>query len=64
MIFNEQNVSTVLIHHFMIIDSLMLSRTELETCCVLGRRDNRYTTALQITLQTIFQITPEKLPDT
>ena len=34
-----------LIHHFMIIDSLMLSRTELETCCVLGRRDNRYTTA-------------------
>ena len=32
----------------MIIDSLMLSRTELETCCVLGRRDNRYTTAPEL----------------
>ena len=31
-----------------LIDSLMLSRIELETFCVLGRRDNRYTTAPEL----------------
>ena len=32
----------------MLVDFLMLSRTELETFCVLGRRDNRYTTAPEL----------------
>ena len=33
---------------FIRIDFLILSRIELETFCLLGRRDNRYTTALDL----------------
>ena len=34
---------------FMTIDFLMLYRVDLETCCMLGRRDNRNITASELT---------------
>ena len=49
IIFNEQNVCTVIwFNIFIIIDLLMLSRIELETFYELGTRDNRYTTAPEL----------------
>ena len=32
----------------MTVDFLMLSRIDLETFCILGRRDNRYITAPEV----------------
>ena len=48
VISNEQNLLQSKFINSMILDFLMLSRIELKTFCVLGRRGNRYSTAPEL----------------